>query len=105
MSMFPSSAGPELKGLEVLKAAAEELRADGRYFVAGYAMARGVHVAWGDMDAMRACVEQASEDFEQVVEDPSSESFERLAALQTWRWPRVESNHRTQIRRSSRKAL
>jgi hypothetical protein len=56
MSMFPSSAGPELKGLEVLKAAAEELRADGRYFVAGYAMARGVHVAWGDMDAMRACV-------------------------------------------------
>ena len=69
-------------------------------FVAGYAMARGVHVAWGDMDAMRACVEQASEDFEQVVEDPSSEPFERLAALQTWRWPRVESNHRTQIRSS-----
>jgi hypothetical protein len=75
---------PQLEALADLERAADVLREQGRFFAAGYGMANGVHLAWGDRDAIDRCVSQAFADYERAVADPAVGDLDAIAALVCW---------------------
>jgi len=82
LSLFPGEK-PDFDALARLRAATEALRVEGRFFAAGYGLARGVHLVWGDTAAMDECVRQAFSDFEHAVAEPG-DVFDAIAALTSW---------------------
>jgi len=67
--------------LEELHQAAATMRGAGLDLQAGWTMHQAVHVAWGDIEAIRACTEAALADFSRVLENADSTSLVALAAL------------------------
>ncbi len=67
--------------LEELHQAAATMRAAGLDLQAGWTMHQAVHVAWGDIEAIRACTEAALADLGRVLENADPLSLVALAAL------------------------
>jgi hypothetical protein len=82
LSVFPGSASHG-DTIRELQEAATALRNDRRFFAAGFGLSRGIHLAWGDVDAMDALAEQAAADLRRAVEE-STDPMDAIAALQTW---------------------
>jgi hypothetical protein len=80
---FPTGE-PQREALADLQLAADVLREQGRFFAAGYGMAHGVHLAWGDGEASDRCVRQAFADYERAVADPQGNELDAIAALVSW---------------------
>jgi hypothetical protein len=67
--------------LEDLHRAAETMRGVGLDLQAGWTMHQAVHVAWGDIEAIRACQEAAVNDFQRVLDRADPTSLVSLATL------------------------
>src|SRR6266508_3991921 len=73
--------------LEELHQAAATMRGAGLDLQAGWTMHQAVHVAWGDIEAIRAGTEAALADFSRVLENADSTSLvhSQLSRRSPWR--------------------
>ena len=68
----------------ILRNAAEQWRADGRFFSAGVCMSTAIHGAWGDGAEVDRCLVQAVQDYRACIDTQPPDSLESLAALRKW---------------------
>jgi hypothetical protein len=72
------------ESVEILRNAADQWRADGRFFSAGVCMSTAIHGAWGDGAEVDRCLLQAVQDYQACINTQPPDSLESLAALRKW---------------------
>jgi hypothetical protein len=70
--------------VEILRNAADQWRADGRFFSAAICMSTAIYGAWGDGAEFDRCLVQAAQDYQACVDTQLPNSLESLAALRKW---------------------
>src|SRR6266540_5533358 len=75
---------PDYATVERLQAIAAGWREASQHFYAGYALHEAVNFAWGDGQALDACVTDALSEFEAAVASSLATDLEGIASLRMW---------------------
>jgi len=79
-----SAAKPDLGSVDRLERIAAKWRDRSQHFYAGYARREALESAWGDRDAVEACVLGAKRDFESGAKMEGADELEVAASLRMW---------------------
>jgi hypothetical protein len=75
---------PDYETVDRLRAVAAGWHEASQHFYAGYVLHEAVHFAWGDGQAVDACVSDALSEFETAVRRSAATNLEGIAALRMW---------------------